>query len=69
MSYFAAYLFHPSPYILSKNEYAKKLMARNTFQILGDLSSDVIEPSLFVVCWTKDVLPSIMRVIERSVLR
>ena len=54
MSYFAAYLFHPSPYILSKNEYAKKLMARNTFQILGDLSSDVIEPSLFVVCWTKD---------------
>lgn len=54
MSYFAAYLFHPAPYILSKNEYAKKLMARNTFQVLGDLSSDVIEPSLFVVCWTKD---------------
>lgn len=54
MSYFAAYLFHPTPYILSKNEYAKKLMARNTLQILGDLSSDVIEPSLFVVCWTKD---------------
>lgn len=54
MSYFAAYLFHPAPYILSKNEYAKKLMARNTFQILGDLNSDVIEPSLFVVCWTKD---------------
>lgn len=54
LSYFAAYLFHPAPYILSKNEYAKKLMARNTFQVLGDLSSDVIEPSLFVVCWTKD---------------
>ena len=54
MSYFAAYLFHPAPYILSKNEYAKKLMARNTFQVLGDLSSDVIEPSLFVMCWTKD---------------
>lgn len=54
MSYFAAYLFHPAPYILSKNEYAKKLMARNTFQVLGDLNSDVIEPSLFVVCWTKD---------------
>lgn len=40
--------YHPNWSALS--EAAKKLMTRNTFQILG---SDLKSPSLFVICWTK----------------
>ena len=32
-------------------EWARKLHARNAFQVLGD---DLKTPSLIVVCWTKD---------------
>lgn len=41
--------FHPAWYRCS--EYAQKLHARNGFQVLG---SDLVSPSDFVVCWTKD---------------
>ena len=40
--------YHPSWSYLS--EPAKKLMTRNTFQILGN---DLKTPVLFVVCWTR----------------
>lgn len=40
--------YHPNWKALS--EAAKKLMTRNTFQILG---SDLNSPVSFVVCWTK----------------
>ena len=33
------------------SEYARKLHARNVFQILG---SDLSSPSKFVICWTPD---------------
>ena len=39
---------HPSWNYLS--EAAKKLMTRNTFQVLGD---DLNSPVSFIVCWTK----------------
>lgn len=38
--------YHPRPSRLSA--YARKLMARNSFQILGP---DLRQPSVFVVCW------------------
>lgn len=42
-------LFHPAAHKLS--DYAFKLMARNTFQVLGkDLQSSVE----FVICWTPE---------------
>ena len=41
--------FHPKWNILS--EYAKKLHARNAFQVLG---KDLNHPSEFVICWTAD---------------
>lgn len=37
------------------SEYARKLHARNGFQILG---RDLFSPSQFVVCWTKDGGPT-----------
>lgn len=41
--------FHPAWHRCS--DYAKRLHARNGFQVLGP---DLQSPSLFVVCWTKD---------------
>jgi len=41
--------YHPFPTRLSS--YARNLMARNAFQILGD---NLREPSSFVVCWAMD---------------
>jgi len=38
--------YHPRPSKLSA--YARKLMARNAFQVLGP---DLRQPSVFVVCW------------------
>lgn len=40
--------YHPNWNLLS--EPAKKLMTRNTFQILG---KDLQTPSMFIVCWTQ----------------
>lgn len=53
MSYYFANYFHPAPKNLK--EYPKKLMARNTFQILGKLEGGKENPrSSFVICWTPD---------------
>lgn len=41
--------YHPKPSALSNA--GKKLMSRNTYQVLGQ---DLKTPSEFVVCWTKD---------------
>ncbi len=41
--------YHPAPGRCS--DYARKLLARNTFQILG---LDLQSPSQFVLCWTPD---------------
>jgi len=41
--------YHNAWYMLS--EYAKKLHARNVFQVLG---SDMQTPSKFLICWTPD---------------
>lgn len=41
--------FHPNPNALSK--YARKLMNRNSCQVLG-LNLD--KPTNYIVCWTKD---------------
>lgn len=41
--------FHPAWDRCS--DYAKRLHARNGFQVLG---TDLVSPSAFVVCWTKD---------------
>ena len=41
--------YHPTP--PRGNKFARKLLARNTFQILG---LDLQTPSLFVLCWTPD---------------
>ena len=38
--------YHPKPSKLSA--YARKLMARNAFQVLGP---DLRQPSVFLVCW------------------
>lgn len=45
--------FHPNPYALQqhKNQRALYLMARNSFQIMGD---DLKTPVDFVICWTDD---------------
>ena len=45
--------FHPNPYALKqhKNQRALYLMARNSFQVLGD---DLKTPVDFVICWTED---------------
>lgn len=45
--------YHPAWHRCS--EYAKKLHARNGFQVLG---RDLFSPSQFVVCWTKDGGPT-----------
>lgn len=45
--------YHPAWHRCS--DYAKKLHARNGFQILG---RDLFSPSRFVVCWTKDGGPT-----------
>ena len=45
--------FHPAWHRL--NDAARKLMTRNTFQILGP---DLRSPTNFVVCWTKDGGPT-----------
>jgi hypothetical protein len=54
-SYIEEYVFkyHPKPDRLSAA--GKKLMSRNTYQILG---SDLNTPVEFVLCWTKDGLAS-----------
>lgn len=44
-----ASVYHPAWHRCS--DYAKKLHARNGFQVLG---SDLKSPSEFVCCWTKD---------------
>ena len=44
--------FHPAWDKLSDS--GKQLMARNSYQILGD---DLVTPCNFVVCWTKDAKP------------
>lgn len=44
-----ASLYHPAWNRCS--DYAKKLHARNGFQVLG---RDLNSPSDFIVCWTKD---------------
>jgi len=41
--------FHPGYEMLS--DYAKLLMARNSYQVLG---KDLKTPSQFLVCWTED---------------
>lgn len=41
--------YHPAPHKLS--DAAKKLMSRNTYQVLG---VDLNNPVEFVLCWTKD---------------
>lgn len=41
--------YHPRPKSLS--ESSKKLMSRNTYQVLGQ---DLNTKSEFVICWTKD---------------
>jgi len=41
--------FHPGYELL--NEYAKLLLARNSYQVLG---KDLQTPSQFVICWTED---------------
>jgi len=43
------YKYHPAPHKLS--DAGKKLMSRNTYQVLGD---DLNTPAEFVLCWTKD---------------
>lgn len=43
------YKYHPAPDRLS--DAAKKLMSRNTYQVLGP---DLNDPVEFVLCWTKD---------------
>jgi len=43
------YKYHPVPHKLSMA--GKKLMSRNTYQVLGD---DLKSPVEFVLCWTKD---------------
>jgi len=48
-SYKIAQNFHPNWNVLTDG--GKKLMARNTFQILG---KDLNTLSEFVICWTKD---------------
>ena len=45
--------YHPKPSKLS--DAGKKLMSRNTYQILG---LDLNTPVEFVLCWTKDGLAS-----------
>lgn len=45
--------YHPAWHRCS--DYAKRLHARNGFQILG---RDLFSPSRFVVCWTKDGGPT-----------
>lgn len=47
--------FHPAPFSL-KSEFVKRLMARNTMQVLGP---DLKTPSDFVVCWTPDGATSV----------
>lgn len=44
--------FHPAWDRLSDG--AKKLMGRNTYQILGYNLHVELDPSSFVICWTKD---------------
>lgn len=46
--------FHPNWYKL--RDPIKKLMARNTYQVLGPQPGN--NPSSFVICWTKDGGPS-----------
>ena len=41
--------YHPAPSRLSS--YARKLMARNAFQVLGP---DLRQPSHFVICWAPE---------------
>ncbi len=42
-------LYHPAPHNLT--DYAFKLMARNTFQVLGKNLQQSVE---FVICWTPE---------------
>lgn len=44
-----ASIFHPAWHRCSP--HARKLLGRNSFQIMG---LSLIEPSLFVVCWTRN---------------
>jgi hypothetical protein len=48
-AYTIAEQFHP--YWSNLSEYAKKLQARNSHQVLGE---DLNTPSAFVVCWTNN---------------
>ena len=41
--------FHPAAHRLKP--YAKRLHARNSFQVLGN---DLMTPSSFVICWTPE---------------
>jgi hypothetical protein len=41
--------FHPRWHVVSPG--AKKLLKRNTFQVLG---RDLVTPSKFICCWTKN---------------
>lgn len=43
--------FHPNPFALRKNISALNLMARNTFQVMGQ---DLMTPVQFVICYTED---------------